>query len=434
MSAQPRWLRSRLRVLLLSAIVLFVTLWLLAALKSGPVQISDETELRRKFPYTYKHIHTFKKGLGGAWYIPPNWILVNQSTPRNIVEAVQLASKSVVSHPERHIPFSNIPLLMHQKWDTTQLTGTNEMVISYIETWLKDAVSPPPGSSEMAYFLWDNAGVLTLMEEYEHDLVRDFVEVFSPVEKVDIFRIAVCKWFGGIYGDVDTKALQHPSQWVHSADISEWTDEMSGKKYGLDEATLTLLHQNSGQSPPVNAIWGIECDTDPNTDAHWRMAYTYPVQLTNWAFASAANHPILQYFLDRIHEKAAEARDRVLENPGTSLSQLRYDPVTRTGPVAVTEATKWRLEEHDGLRWNALTGLKDGGKTKLVGDVLILPITGFSPTQKKYSRMGEKSWDDPDARLAHKAMGSWHHTNLIVEYGKFCRTFFGLCKDWQKMW
>lgn len=48
--------------------------------------------------------------------------------------------------------------------------------------------------------------------------------------------------------------------------------------------------------------------------------------------------------------------------------------------------------------------------------------------------MGEKSWDDPDARLAHKAMGSWHHTNLIVEYGKFCRTFFGLCKDWQKMW
>lgn len=66
MSAQPRWLRSRLRVLLLSAIVLFVTLWLLAALKSGPVQISDETELRRKFPYTYKHIHTFKKGLGGG--------------------------------------------------------------------------------------------------------------------------------------------------------------------------------------------------------------------------------------------------------------------------------------------------------------------------------------------------------------------------------
>lgn len=88
--------------------------------------------------------------------------------------------------------------MMHQKWDTTQLLGTKEMVLSYIETWLIDAISPPPGFSEMAYFLWDNEGVMTLMEEYEHDLASDFVEVFSPVEKVDIFRIAVCKWFGGI--------------------------------------------------------------------------------------------------------------------------------------------------------------------------------------------------------------------------------------------
>lgn len=209
----------------------------------------------------------------------------------------------------------------------------------------------------------------------------------------------------------------------------------------------------------MSAIWGIECDTDPNTDAHWRMAYTYPVQLTNWALASASRHPILQYFLDRLPEKAAEARDRALRTPGSSLSQLHYDPVTRTGPVAVTEATNGWLEKNSSLRWNALTGLKDGGKSKLVGDVLILPITGFrcaflssifrslqlrldyvltsiypSPTQEKYSRMGEKSWDDPDARLAHTAMGSWHHTNIIVEYGKFCRAFFGLCKDWEKMW
>lgn len=179
------------------------------------------------------------------------------------------------------------------------------------------------------------------------------------------------------YGDVDTKVLKHPSQWIQSADISEWTDEMVGKTYGLDDTTLANLSKNSEQPSPVNAIWGIECDTDPRTNAHWRMGYPYPVQLTNWAFASAPNHPILQYFLDRLREKAAEARDRVLKNPGTSLSQLHYDPVTRTGPVAVTEATSWWLEKHDGLRWNALTGLKDGGKTKLVGDVLVLPITGF---------------------------------------------------------
>ena len=48
--------------------------------------------------------------------------------------------------------------------------------------------------------------------------------------------------------------------------------------------------------------------------------------------------------------------------------------------------------------------------------------------------MGEKPPSDPDARLAHMAMGSWRHTNMVVEYGKFCRTFFGFCKDWQKPW
>lgn len=223
----------------------------------------------------------------------------------------------------------------------------------------------------------------------------------------------------------------------------------------MDNTALTRLSQSHEESQPVNAIWGIECDANPNTDDHWRWAYTYPVQLTNWAFASAPKQPILQYFLDRIVEKAQEARDRAQNTPGVdSVSDLHYDPVVRTGPVAVTEATSWWLEEQDGLRWNALTGREDGGKTKLVGDVIILPITGFryiftsltlclsylltrlylSPTQEQPSRMGEKPWDDPEARLAHTAMGSWHHTNLIVEYGKFCRTWFGLCKDWQKMW
>lgn len=72
------------------------------------------------------------------------------------------------------------------------------MLLSYMEQWLIDSISPPLGASPMAYFLWDNEGVLALMKEFENDLTSDFIEVFSPVEKVDIFRITVCKWFGGI--------------------------------------------------------------------------------------------------------------------------------------------------------------------------------------------------------------------------------------------
>lgn len=54
-----------------------------------------------------------------------------------------------------------------------------------------------------------------------------------------------------------------------------------------------------------------------------------------------------------------------------------HDPLTRTGPAAVTEATIAWLQKQVGLRWNALTGLKDGGRSKLASDVLVLPITGF---------------------------------------------------------
>lgn len=50
----------------------------------------------------------------------------------------------------------------------------------------------------MAYFLWDDEGVSSLVKEFEKPFLADFEEVFSPVEKVDIFRIIACKWIGGI--------------------------------------------------------------------------------------------------------------------------------------------------------------------------------------------------------------------------------------------
>jgi hypothetical protein len=159
--------------------------------------------------------------------------------------------------------------------------------------------------------------------------------------------------------------------------LSKWTDNLTGKKYGLDQIEIGRLKQKAPGLQPVNAIWGIECDTNPDTDRYWRLGYTFALQLTNWALASASQHPILQRFLDTLVDKARAAKEAALLAPGESPLQLHYDPLTRTGPAAVTEATKGWLETRQGLRWNSLTGLKDDGKTKLAGDVLILPITGF---------------------------------------------------------
>lgn len=165
------------------------------------------------------------------------------------------------------------------------------------------------------------------------------------------------------YGDMDTEPLQHPASWVHRSDLANWIDPETGKSYGQQDGP-TERQQNKR---PVNIIWGIEADTDPRSDQYWRMGYEYPIQITQWAFASAPKHPVLSRFMDNFYNYMS----------GNQTTAQDDDPIARTGPAAVTLATKAWLEERIGFRWNSLTGVSDGGKSKLIEDVLILPITGF---------------------------------------------------------
>lgn len=110
------------------------------------------------------------------------------------------------------------------------------------------------------------------------------------------------------------------------------------------------------------------------------MGYENPVQLTQWALAAAPDHPVLSRFMDRLHHFLDGVAFRHEGNLTTSaaLEELYYaDPLILTGPSAITEVVQDWLEDRIGLRWNALTGLHDGGKSKLVDDIMILPITGF---------------------------------------------------------
>lgn len=52
----------------------------------------------------------------------------------------------------------------------------------------------------MAYFMWDNEGVMDLVAETEPDLLHYFGLLPDFVEKADIFRIVVCNSIGGLVG------------------------------------------------------------------------------------------------------------------------------------------------------------------------------------------------------------------------------------------
>ncbi|KAH6603645.1 glycosyl transferase [Trichoderma cornu-damae] len=362
-----------------------------------------------------------------AWFIPSSWVADGHEPPQDIVEAAILASEAALSAQVRQTAFSNIPLLMHQTGASSKADSWKTEVIPWVEQWLEYAVSPNNNSAPMAYFFWDDHGISLFMNKYETEFLNDFNAVFTPVERADIFRVLACQYFGGVYADIDTEPLRHPADWIGPSDLSRWIDDITGKSYGFKNPTEEAADHAANGTQPVNLIWGLEADTDPNSNSYWRMGYTYPVQLTQWALASAPGHPALKQFMDNLR---AEVR---LQKEAASYDSNRADPLTRTGPAAVTLATSLWLERDFGFRWNALTGLKDGGKSKLVADALILPITGFSPGRGKYGNMGSKPITDPDARLVHHALGSWRKFDMLVEYGKFCRTAFGLCRDWTKV-
>lgn len=78
------------------------------------------------------------------------------------------------------------------------MTRLNEGLLTYVEKWLRYSISANDTFREMAYFWWDDDGVAMLVNEKESHFLEDYQTKFSTVERVDIFRVLVCKWFGGI--------------------------------------------------------------------------------------------------------------------------------------------------------------------------------------------------------------------------------------------
>ncbi|EKJ72510.1 hypothetical protein FPSE_07391 [Fusarium pseudograminearum CS3096] len=263
-------------------------------------------------------------------------------------------------------------------------------------------------------------GMRSLIQEFENDFLDTYDSILTPVERSDVFRILVCKNFGGIYGDLDTELIRHPASWIGPSDTATWTDDETGSDYGYHNDSAML----DNETRVVNLLWGLEADNDPNSDAYWRQSYTYPQQLSQWAFAAAPHHPVVTRYMENLRSYTKD----------NETAAMNSDPLKRTGPAAVTLATKSWLEDHVGFRWTSLTGVKDGGRPKLVNDVLVLPITAFHPSHgSRTGIMGRKPMTDPDARLCHHGTGSWKHFDLSGEYGKICRRLFGLCRDWPRV-
>lgn len=91
---------------------------------------------------------------------------------------------------------SRIPLIAHQTWRTFETQKWPSVIRESVEEWIEAAIRD--SSAQMAWILWDDAGMDALMKKYEPELYDDFLTLPYPVEKADMFRVVVLKWFGGV--------------------------------------------------------------------------------------------------------------------------------------------------------------------------------------------------------------------------------------------
>jgi hypothetical protein len=150
-----------------------------------------------------------------------------------------------------------------------------------------------------------------------------------------------------------------------SGTADAWADTISS---GYRKAIL----RNKPGAADVAAIVGIESDNYADRDDYWRMGYSYALQLTNWAMAMAPQHPIASHYI-------AQVTSEIMQN-ATKLKEVEI--LDLTGPPAFTKAVKTLCESEDpSFRWDSLSSRADPTNSTgkiAAGDVVVLPITGFS--------------------------------------------------------
>ena len=200
------------------------------------------------------------------------------------------------------------------------------------------------------------------------EVVAAYEALPRPVLKADFFRYLILLARGGIYTDIDTMALKPATEWVPKSVPLE--------SYGL--------------------VIGIEADPDRPDWADW---YSRRIQFCQWTIQAKPGHPVLREVVARITEKTLKRK-----NEGGLDRDDVHGVVDFTGPAVWTDTifdyfndpTYFDMSEStENVTWKQFTRITTGKK---IGDVIVLPITAFSPG---IETMGAGPDEDPMAMVKH---------------------------------
>ncbi|EIW65789.1 hypothetical protein TREMEDRAFT_70437 [Tremella mesenterica DSM 1558] len=224
------------------------------------------------------------------------------------------------------------------------------------------------------------------------------------VLRADFLRYLLPLVQGGVYSDVDTLPLRPIEQWGHVrveyldisvTDGSDWRSKLS-----TYPAVIVAI------------------DVDVHAKKGWDKEWPRAVDICQWTLASVPNHPI---FLDAVRRVVNSTRvveaweiwraEEIvkLEEAGEDASDLRGQHTDHamsvmewTGPGLFSDSVMAFLLARYHVTWHRLRGLDHPLR---IGDVLILPISAFSPGGE--ADFGAEGPDTPQANVLHEFRGSW---------------------------
>ncbi len=202
----------------------------------------------------------------------------------------------------------------------------------------------------------------------------------TTILRMDFFRYLMLFARGGVYADIDTMPLQPVPNWI----------------------------PENVQANELGMIIGLEAD--PSTSPKdWKGTYARRIQFCNWVFQAKPGHPILREVVARITENTLERK----KNNDLKLSEdnRNIEVMNWTGAGIWTDIIFTYFNDYvqsgvfSQVTWRDFSRLEI---PRLVSDVLVLPITSFSPG---IGIMGAKDEDHPLAFVKHYFHALWKEDN-----------------------
>ncbi|CBY02465.1 hypothetical protein IAQ61_007053 [Plenodomus lingam] len=297
--------------------------------------------------------------------------------PKAQIPMDQLRKRPLKEQLEYQFPYdvdSKTPAYIWQTWKYTPAQGEFEELFREPEaSW---STNHPTFVHEV---ITDNVAMFLIRHLYAS--VPEVLEAYDalpiPVLKADFFRYLILLARGGIYSDIDTISLKPAADWIPS--------DVAPNSYGM--------------------VIGIEADPDR---PDWKDWFSRRIQFCQWTIQSKPGHPILVDIVANITQETLKRK-----SAGT-LSADSKGIIEFTGPAVWTDSVFNYFNNPEffdmstskgNITWKAFTGMT---APKKVGDVIVLPITSFSPGIKT---MGAGEPDDPMAFVHHKFEGTWKPEN-----------------------